>query len=164
MATRTITLSVTSPTEGSSWNVNFSVDDATLIRNIVNFSINCPTNTEGNFSVPSTANISQVVNGYSSHSDTNGGTPSSLADSGANSYVTWKSILRNGQFPTSGKSLDIWSYQFYNDIMYSSKTWAQIGNGSTYSLNPGKWSLIYDYSSRNVFALSKGGTLTVSVV
>lgn len=164
MAPRNITLSLTSPSEGSEWNVSFSVDDATAIRNIVNFFITCSTNTGGNFSVPNTASISQVVNGYSSHSATNGGTPSTLAESDADSYVTWRSILRNGQFPVSGKSLDIWSYQFYNDIMYSDKTWAQIGNGATYALSPRKWSLIYDYSARAAFALSKGGTLTVSVV
>jgi hypothetical protein len=164
MATRNITLSLTSPSEGSVWDVSFSVDDATPIRNIVNFAITCPTNTGGNFSVPSTANADQVVNGYSSHSSTNGGTPATSAESDADSYVTWRSVLRNGQFPVSGKSLDVWGYNLYNDIMYSSKTWAQIGNGATYALNPRKWSLIYDYSARTAFVLSKGGTLTVSVV
>ena len=164
MATRNITLSLTSPSEGDVWDVSFSVDDATPIRNIVNFAITCPTNTGGNFSVPSTANTDQVVNGYSSHSTTNGGTPSTLADSGADSYVTWRSVLKNGQFPAAGKSLDVWGYNLYNDIMYSSKTWAQIGDGATYALNPRKWSLIYDYSARTAFVLSKGGTLTVSVV
>lgn len=164
MATRNITLSLTSPSEGSEWNVSFSVDDAVRIKDIINFSITCSTNTEGNFSVPSTSNISQVVNGYSSHSATNGGTPSTPAESDADSYVSWRSVLRNSQFPVAGKSLDVWSYQFYNDIMYSNKTWAQIGNGATYALSPRKWSLIYDYSSRIAFALSKGGTLTVSVV
>jgi hypothetical protein len=164
MATRTITLSLSSPSEGSEWNVSFSVDDATPIRNIVNFSITCSTNSDGNFAVPSTANTNQVVNGYSSHSTTNGGTPSTLADSDADSYVTWRSVLRNGQFPVAGKSLDVWGYNLYNDIMYSSKTWSQIGNGATYDLNPRKWSLIYDYSARAAFIWSKGGTLTVSVV
>ena len=119
MATRNITLSLTSPSEGDVWDVSFSVDDATPIRNIVNFAITCPTNTGGNFSVPSTANTDQVVNGYSSHSTTNGGTPSTLADSGADSYVTWRSVLKNGQFPAGGKSLDVWGYNLYNDIMYS---------------------------------------------
>lgn len=164
MATRNITLSTSSPTEGFAWSVSFSADDATAINTIRNFSITCPTNTGGNFSVPTTSNFNQVVNGYSSHSTTNGGTPSTIADSGADSYVTWRSVLRNGQFPVSGKSLDIWSVGFYNDIMFSNKTWAQIGNGATYTLNPRKWSLIYDYSSRIAFVWSKGGTLTVSVV
>lgn len=163
MATRNIILSLSSPSEGSSWNVSFSVDDATPIRNIVNFSITCSTNSDGNFAVPSTANTDQVVNGYSSHSSTNGGTPATSAGSDADSYVTWRSILKNGQFPVSGKSLDVWGYNLYNDIMYSSKTWAQIGNGATYALNPRKWSLIYDYSTRTAFILSKGGTLTVSI-
>lgn len=162
MATRTVTLSVTSPTEGSAWNVNFSVDDATPIRNIVNFAITCPTNTGGNFSVPSTANADQVVNGYSSHSSTNGGTPATSAGSDADSYVTWRSVLKNGQFPVAGKSMDLWSYTFYNDIMYSSKTWATMS--ASYELNPRKWSIVYDYSSAAAFVWTKGGTLTVSVV
>lgn len=163
MAIRTVTLSI-SPTEGSAWSVNFSVDDADQIRNIVSFLITCSTNTAGNFTVASSGNIDQVVNGYSSHSTTNGGTPSTLAGSDADSYVTWRSQTTNGQFPVFGRSLDIWSVGFYNDIMYSSKTWAQIGNNVTYNLNPRKWSLIYDYSSRTAFVWSKGGTLTVSVV
>ena len=159
MATKTITLSVTSPTEGYAWNVNFSVDDATPIRNIPispsnpSFLITCPTNTSGNFSVPTTSFITNVVNGFSSNS----------SDSNADSYVTWRSNTATpGQYPSSGKSLDIWSHQFYLDVISSDKTWSQMS--ATYTLNPRKWSLIYDYSSGTAFVWSKGGTLTVSVV
>jgi len=166
----TITLSVSSPTEGFAWNVNFSADDATPIRNIptspiTSFPITCPTNTSGNFTVPSTSQIRNVMNGFSSHSTTNGGVPTTLADANSDSYVTWRSSTATpGQYPSSGRSMDIWSVDFYNDIMFSGETWAQIGNGATYTLNPRKWSLIYDYSSRTAFVWSKGGTLTVSVV
>lgn len=151
----TITLSVSSPAEGFAWNVNFTVGDATAIKSIVNFTITCPTNTSGNFTVPNTGLITNVVNGFSSN-------PS---DSNADSYVTWRSSAStSGQYPASGRSLDIWSHQFYLDVISNNKTWAQIGNGATYTLNPRKWSLIYDYSSGTAFVWSKGGTLTVSVV
>jgi hypothetical protein len=149
----TITLSVSSPAEGFAWNVNFSADDATAIKSIVNFAITCPTNTSGNFTVPNTGLITNVVNGFSSN-------PS---DSNADSYVTWRSSAStSGQYPASGRSLDIWSHQFYLDVISSSKTWSQMS--ATYTLNPRKWSLIYDYTSRTAFVWSKGGTLTVSVV
>ena len=151
-----ITLSVTSPTEGFAWSVNFSVDGATAINNIDAFSITCSTNTGGNIAVPNTQ-VSQVVNGYSSDS-----VPPSLAGSGADSYVTWRSTPITGQYPVSGKSLDIWSVDFYNDIRVTSKSWSSMS--ASYALNPRKWSLIYDYSSRTAFVWSKGGTLTVSVV
>ena len=171
MAPRTITLSVSSPTEGFAWNVYFSVDDATPIRNIPispsnpSFLITCPTNTSGNFTVPTTGSIRNVMNGFSSHSTTIGGVPTTLADANSDSYVTWRSNTATpGQYPFSGRSMDIWSVGFYNDIMFSGETWAQIGNGATYTLNPRKWSLIYDYSSGTAFVWSKGGTLTVSVV
>ncbi len=153
MATRTITLSVSSPDDGFAWNVNFSADDATAIKSIVNFAITCPTNTSGNFTVPNTGLITNVVNGFSSN-------PS---DSNADSYVTWRSSAStSGQYPASGRSLDIWSHQFYLDVISSGKTWSQMS--ATYTLNPRKWSLIYDYSSGTAFVWSKGGTLTVSVV
>jgi hypothetical protein len=163
MTIRTITLSITSVNEGIDWSANFSVDDAVPIKNIVNFALTCPTNTNGNFSVPNTASISNVMNGFSTHYG--GGSPTSSASSTDDSYVTWRSTTAtSGQFPSSGESMDIWSYSFYNDIMYDNKTWAQIGNGATYLLNPRKYSLIYNYTSRSASVFSKGGTLTVSVV
>jgi len=151
----TITLSVSSPAEGFAWNVNFSADDATPIKSFNNpqISIICPTNTSGNFSVPTTGFITNVINGFSSDS----------SDPNADSYVTWRSSASTpGQYPTSGRSLDIWSHQFYLDVISSGKTWSQMS--ATYTLNPRKWSLIYDYSSGTAFVWSKGGTLTVSVV
>lgn len=166
----TITLSVSSPTEGSAWSVNFDVSSAAAIRDIPtsptypSFTVNY---SGGNFTVPTTGSgsIRNVMNGFSSHSTTNGGIPTTLADANSDSYVTWRSNTATpGQFPSSGISLDIWSVGFYNDIMFSGKTWALIGHNTTYALNPRKWSLIYDYSSRTAFVWSKGGTLTVSVV
>jgi hypothetical protein len=157
MALKTITLSVSSPAEGFAWNVNFSAEaDTTPIKSFNNpqISIICPTNTSGNFTVSNTAQVFQAVNGYSSDA----------ADSGADSYVTWRSTAITGQYPSSGRSLDIWSHQFYLDVKENSQTWADIGDGATYTLNPRKWSLIYNYTSRYAAVWSKGGTLTVSVV
>ena len=156
MTTRTITLSVSSPAEGFAWNVNFSAEaDTKPIKSFNNpLLIICPTNTSGNFTVSNTAQVSQAVNGYSSNA----------ADSGADSYVTWRSTAITGQYPSSGKSLDIWSHQFYLDVKENDQTWSDIGSGATYTLNPRKWSLIYDYSSKYAAVWSKGGTLTVSVV
>ena len=155
MATRTITLSVSSPAEGFAWSVNFSADDATPIKSFRGFAINCPTNTSGNFTVTTGGLTTNVINGFSSDS----------SNPNADSYVTWRSNSATpGQYPSSGRSLDIWSHQFYLDVISNNETWAEIGNGATYTLNPRKWSLIYDYSSRTAFVWSKGGTLTVSVV
>ena len=148
----TVTLSINSPTIGSSWQVQFTADSATPIQTITGFDINATSPNLGSlFSVSS-------VNGY---------------DGSDVQYVTWRSTSPLEQHPTSGLSMDIWSQIFYQNIKTydgnTGMTWTQMltGNGSggaTYALSTGKWSLVYDYDNLYAPLYTKGGTLTVSVV
>ncbi len=141
----TIALAVTAPSIGSEWTVQFTADNATPIKTITGFSISAITP-----SLPSLFSVSSV-NGY---------------DGSGVQYVTWRSTSPAGQHPTSGWSMDIWNQAFYEDIItYNGnvgKVWSDV-NGVTYSLNPNKWSLIYNYGSLYAPVFTKGGTLTVTV-
>ena len=152
MANRTVTLALTSPSEGSDWTVEFTADDATPIKTITGFSLSLTTP-----SFPSLFTTSSV-DGY---------------DGSGVQYVTWRSTSPAGQHPTSGYSVDIWSQTVYNNIMTfngnTGMTWNEMltGNGSggaTYTLSSDKYSLIYDYTNQYALGYSKGGTLTISAV
>lgn len=147
----TVNLSVTSPTIGTSWQVEFTADSGTPIKSITGFSISAISPDPGFlFSVSS-------VDGY---------------DGSGVQYVTWRSSSPPGQHPSSGMSMDIWNQTFYENIItYNGNlgmTWTEMltGNGSggaTYALNSEKWSLVYDYDTYYAPLYTKGGTLTVSV-
>jgi hypothetical protein len=141
-----IRLTVTLPSIGDAWTVEFTADSATAIKTITGFSISATTPT-----LPSLFLVSSV-NGY---------------DGSGVQYVTWRSTSPAGQHPSSGLSMDIWNQKFYQNIITNNMTWTQMltngDSGATYSLNGDKWSLIYDYSNLYAPIYTKGGTLTVSI-
>lgn len=76
-------------------------------------------------------------------------------------YVTWRTQNTGGsQFPTTGKSLDIWSPSLYTAIVSGAK-WNQL---ASYSLSDIKHTLVYDYNTPYAPYYSKGGTISFAVV
>lgn len=75
-----------------------------------------------------------------------------------NDYSTWRTQSIQTQFPTTGKSIDLWSELLYNDIK-AGYNWNQI---TSYSLNATKHSLVYDYDNFYAPYYSRGGIITFS--
>jgi hypothetical protein len=90
---------------------------------------------------------------------------------GTVSYVTWRSVNISGNtpgppsylniYPTTGYSFDIWSHDLYLDIQVNLITWNDILE-NTYSLNPSKNTLVYDYDQLRPIYFGNGGTITFS--
>lgn len=150
MATARLTIST--PSSGfSAWEVTISnivgtdqVKDKTKYTNSI-VTATSPI-TGALFTIESSSN-SNKVEGYSG--------------SGV-SYVTWRSTSPAGQHPSAGLSLDLWSSGLYTAVITNSATWTALAS-STYSLDTGKHSLVYNYSSFYAPLFSKGGTLTVTI-
>jgi hypothetical protein len=131
-------------TEGDNWNGSFSI-----------------TNLSGTIALTrpisaSVSPISFIVNQFAQFDE----------------YITWRSVDISAEisgppnfldtFPTTGYSIDIWCPSLISDIN-SDKSWNFL-DGKSYSLNPNKNTLIYDYDTMNAVYYAKGGTLTFSVI
>jgi hypothetical protein len=90
--------------------------------------------------------------------------------SGSNmKYVTFRNdtatsnTLTYSQYPTAGLSFDIFSDALYDQI---GNTWTQIISNASgiYSLNTGKYTLVYNYSNTYALYYIKGGNVTISSV
>lgn len=76
-------------------------------------------------------------------------------------YVTWRTQNTGGsQFPTAGKSLDIWSPDLYTAITGGAQ-WDEL---ATYNLSTVKHTLVYNYDVPHAPYYSKGGTISFAVV
>ena len=80
-------------------------------------------------------------------------------------YVTWRSAIPadNGQYPSTGYSVDIWSSILYSDVV-GGITWNGLMGRTAeyYTLNPNKWSLVYDYDVPNAVYYGYSGSITFS--
>jgi len=86
-------------------------------------------------------------------------------------YCTWRSVNISSQpsgppnflniYPTSGYSIDIWCPSLITDIN-SNRSWNFL-NGKSYSLNPNKNTLIYNYDITNAVYYARGGNISFTV-
>jgi hypothetical protein len=79
-----------------------------------------------------------------------------------NSYITWRDNVTSSQYPTTGKSIDIWSDTLYNAVAVNDNTWNDLitNSGTTpYVLNADKWTLVYNYDVPYAAMWGKGGTI-----
>jgi len=148
----TINITVSSPTEGAAW--SGSIVTSSALSAVVNGDV---------------ANITNISSTYSGSSISFTPTQFRFFPASGNNYVSWRSVTEVSQYPTTGRSLDIWSDTLYNDIIFSSATWndlitnsAAANGGAGYALNSGKWSLTYDYDYPYAAAWSKGGFILFS--
>lgn len=75
-------------------------------------------------------------------------------------YISWRDrTLSSEQFPTVGKSLDIWSDTLCSAVN-SGATYQNLVTTGTYALNPDKWTVFYNYNVPYGSHYGKGGTIT----
>lgn len=100
--------------------------------------------------------------GYTFETDNIYGWPDD--NSGLNDdYVTWRTQVISTQYPTSGKSIDIWSYNLYQDIFVNNFTWTSLASPAGYILNDVKHTLVYDYDVPYAPYYSRNGKITFIV-
>jgi hypothetical protein len=139
----TVSFSITNTDEGSNWSGSFTVTTpSSPIATQIPTSVN---STLLNFNVAQFASF--------------------------NEYATWRSVNISSQpsgppsflniYPTTGYSIDIWCPSLIIDIG-ANRSWNFL-NGKTYSLNPNKNTLIYNYNNTTAVYYAKNGQITFSV-
>ena len=78
-------------------------------------------------------------------------------------YLSWRTQPSNQKYPDSGYSIDIWSFDFWNDAVNNSFTWNQAAAHGPYDLFDNKWSLLYFYNGPTAFGWSRGGQITFTL-
>ena len=89
------------------------------------------------------------------------------AGTGGPNYFTISesNVLSNGQYPTTGYSLDIWSDALTTAIANGAFWFSLASNSTKFALSNTKTSLIYDYSGRYApyWVNGNDGTITFSL-
>jgi hypothetical protein len=89
-----------------------------------------------------------------------------LDDNPYYNYITYKSQNSSNQYPTSGKSFDIWSGGLWKEINFSGQSWRDIHVQDPFKLSTSKYTLVYDYTSGSPTAHCwvKGGQINFTLV
>lgn len=133
----TINFSITSPDVGNAWSGTILVsDDSVKVKN----------------------ETSALIK---SASEDVSFTSTQTASYFSPNYITFRENSIVGQFPTTGRSMDLWSSNLSIDVDTNEITWAGLV-GQSYSLSSDKHSLIYSYDEPFAPYWSKGGTISFS--
>lgn len=128
-------------TTGNDWTGSFTVSDLNAQVKLTTPSI---VGAEGGYSFTPASNFGMYP-----------GEPSANQE-----YITWRSStsLSYNQYPSSGKSFDIWSPDLYDDVD-NGFTWNQLISAAAYNLTANKNTVYYDYDIPMQIYWGIGGTI-----